>query len=204
MKDIYKLASDREDGEPTYGAVLTTNPPALVLGPNKLRVLDALARVGQRAEFRFDDPSIKAALGKYGQKSALQPAQSPPTLWMCIGGHARVFGFWNPKDSGVLSLIGAIALGDGMEFNVSIEAGNRQESLQAWQRLATFARLLSIRTPSDKRLDRISSLFVQANPGKMPGAKLATPFVGHWSYYVRPEQMADWFAPFFEADSNKN
>ena len=80
---------------------------------------------------------------------------------------------------------------------------DRQEAVQAWSKLATFLRAMSLRNADDKRLEKIASLFVQANPGKLPGAKLATPFVGHWSHYVKPEQMTEWFAPFF-ADSTKN
>jgi serine/threonine protein kinase len=198
-KDIYRMPpSDKDKGEDTYGAILSLSPTAIVLSSNKERVIEALARVGRRTEPKFDDPSLRPMLAKYGQKSAIQPSQSPPTLWMCLGNQAKLFGFGSPKDGGVQALLGAIRLGDGMDFDVTIEAGTRQEAVVAWGRIATLVRAVALRNPSDKRLEHIASLFVQANPGKFPGAKLAIPFVGHWSHYVKPEQMTEWFAPFFE------
>jgi serine/threonine protein kinase len=202
-KDVYRLPpSEKDKGDDTYGAILSISPTAIVLSSSKERVIEALARVGRRTEPKFDDASLRPMLAKYGQKSALQPSQSPPTLWMCLGCQAKLFGFGSPKDGGVQALLAAIRLGDGMDFEVTIEAGTRQEAIVAWGRIATLVRTIALRNPTDKRLERIASLFVQANPGKFPGAKLAIPFVGHWSHYIKPEQMAEWFAPFFEGSGD--
>jgi hypothetical protein len=167
------------------------------LSCSKSRVVEALARVGNKTETKFDDPTIQPMLARYDSKPVDQQSLSPPTLWMALGARGKQIEFGSSMAGGVQSVIGTVRLDDGLDFDATLEAGNRMEAVAAWNRITLFAREAVEMNPSDKRVDRIASLLLQAIPTKGPGPKSGPTFVGQWSLRIESEKLREWFAPFF-------
>ncbi len=184
---------DKEKDEPTYGAILQVSPFSVVLSTNKDRVIEAIGRTLRRTDVRFEDPSVRAALGKY-------PAKAPPALWVGLGIETKIFGFIgkgkSPKDGAIHALYATLRLGDNLEFDAFIEADNRFRAEFFWQRLNYFFTTLAD-NKKDPRIERIAGLFTGAH--QVPRAKLNTSSVHQWTNFVSADKLDEWFEPFMSA-----
>jgi hypothetical protein len=204
LKDVYCLPvkKDRATGarENLYGAVLSTNPGAIVLSVSKKRVIEALARATKSNAVKFDDPSLRAELAKYPKPD------KPVTLWLCAGSESKIFGAFTgkkkdrgtPSDADITGLIATCRLTETMMFELDIEAKSRQAATAGKDFIANFFGLVSRAKKDDMRWARLADLMqkLTLTPKKKDAPN---PNSHQWWSSISSDKIAEWLAPFADA-----
>ena len=184
-----------------YGAVLGLNPCSVVLSRSRERVLEAIARIGNKTEVKFDDALLRPALAKY-------PPPYPAALWACAGGESKLFTSSDkkdkkemaatPKDTGLAGLTGVVRLSDSLSCDIEFEAKNQQLANAARTRLAGFFRSGAL-MGNNIRSFRLAELIQNAVYAPSTDAKGENFNLFQWSNTVFSEKVHDFFAPFLAA-----